>query len=50
MAYTDNGFADNYDNAIHFSDENADGLSFQPSLFRSITVLKGPYLLFTIKV
>ncbi|CAC9645498.1 hypothetical protein [uncultured Gammaproteobacteria bacterium] len=27
MAYTDNGFADNYDNAIHFSDENADGLS-----------------------
>jgi YD repeat-containing protein len=27
MAYTSNGFADNYDNSIHFSDENADGLT-----------------------
>ncbi|VVM24384.1 hypothetical protein BSPWISOXPB_292 [uncultured Gammaproteobacteria bacterium] len=33
MAYTDNGFADNYDNAIHFSDETPmDLVIFAPLL------------------
>lgn len=27
MAHTSNGFSGNYDNSIHFSDENADGLT-----------------------